>query len=726
MADNELTVDDLRKILAPSGMSTTPSASSTSPPAGLDVRSIFPEEKTYKTGLGEDITRSAGAGLARGAVGLVGLPGDIESLGRLGARYAGYNVGQETILPTSEEAIRAAEKYVPYAQDIMEYEPERKVGQYVKTIGTFAPSALGGPGTLGTRLAGTTGAAIATQGIEDVLKGKSLEGTPQEAALKIAASVPGYALGARGFSTATAPVKWLKDIALPEAEASRRIASTLGADIRRGTANIPADMDVPTSAMAGQQTRKLIQASSERAPDSTVGAYRTSAAESQMAAPKNMMDHIDNIFAGGATVDPFDAISINRQNAKITNSKNYQNAFASPAAQNVAHPDLDMVVNSLPQGTVNRIADLIRMDPKMGNPAQYGMVKSGSNWQINPQGMPLEFWNYVKQDLDNSIRMLKDPTTGVVSDANMYRILNGQNQILKNTLDKIVPEYAVARGAAAEAAGFDSAMDLGMGFLNVRNDKKLNYMMDTLNKLTPEQRENAAYGLAGAYRRMFEKNPDAAFNLFTGKTGGEMQNRFRAVMGNSAADDLIGKSMQQGMLRNIQSLGDSSGSMISKYAPFGGAAVGGILPFAENFLQNAIWSGNPTAALYALTGYAGGKLYSLSEARVAGRILELVQDPRRSAELAKLAASDPNARSFLNKTMDLLARRTAGAESTMGQSEDRPQRASGGRIGSDALADKLVRAAEVAKKSINSRTEHLLNQPDETIAKALDVAKRHI
>lgn len=62
----------------------------------------------------------------------------------------------------------------------------------------------------------------------------------------------------------------------------------------------------------------------------------------------------------------------------------------------------------------------------------------------------------------------------------------------------------------------------------------------------------------------------------------------------------------------------------------------------------------------------------------------------------------------------------------LGQYEERPQRAFGGRIGSDAMADKLVRAAEVAKKSINLRTEHLLNQPDETIAKALDVAKRHI
>ena len=125
-------------------------------------------------------------------------------------------------------------------------------------------------------------------------------------------------------------------------------------------------------------------------------------------------------------------------------------------------------------------------------------------------------------------------------------------------------------------------------------------------------------------------------------------------------------------------------------------------------------------------GYLGGRAYNWKEARVAAKVLELARDPNRAAELAKLAASDPNARSFLEKTATVLARAGAGVESGRGQTEDRPQRASGGRIAHEDEADRLVRAAETAKKKISSRTEVLLNQPDETIAKALQVAKRHI
>ena len=71
----------------------------------------------------------------------------------------------------------------------------------------------------------------------------------------------------------------------------------------------------------------------------------------------------------------------------------------------------------------------------------------------------------------------------------------------------------------------------------------------------------------------------------------------------------------------------------------------------------------------------------------------------------------------------------APAASRLGEDTEianRPQRASGGRISPDSKADALVRAAEVAKKDINKGTEALLEQPDETITRALAVAKKHI
>jgi hypothetical protein len=71
----------------------------------------------------------------------------------------------------------------------------------------------------------------------------------------------------------------------------------------------------------------------------------------------------------------------------------------------------------------------------------------------------------------------------------------------------------------------------------------------------------------------------------------------------------------------------------------------------------------------------------------------------------------------------------APAASRLGEDTEianRTQRASGGRISPDSKADDLVRAAEAAKKDINKGTEALLDQPDETITRALAVAKKHI
>ena len=58
--------------------------------------------------------------------------------------------------------------------------------------------------------------------------------------------------------------------------------------------------------------------------------------------------------------------------------------------------------------------------------------------------------------------------------------------------------------------------------------------------------------------------------------------------------------------------------------------------------------------------------------------------------------------------------------------QQRAIRASGGRISTSSLGDKLVLAAERAKKENSKATEPLLNVNDESIAKALEIANRNL
>ena len=69
----------------------------------------------------------------------------------------------------------------------------------------------------------------------------------------------------------------------------------------------------------------------------------------------------------------------------------------------------------------------------------------------------------------------------------------------------------------------------------------------------------------------------------------------------------------------------------------------------------------------------------------------------------------------------------AGKASLPSAIQDRQDRKSGGRVSPhDADADQLVRAAERAKKGWSAETEPLLQQSDEAVAHALEVANRSI
>lgn len=60
------------------------------------------------------------------------------------------------------------------------------------------------------------------------------------------------------------------------------------------------------------------------------------------------------------------------------------------------------------------------------------------------------------------------------------------------------------------------------------------------------------------------------------------------------------------------------------------------------------------------------------------------------------------------------------------QMRERPPRKSGGRVSHETVAEHLVMKAEKHKKAHSKKTEALLEEPDEHIVKALDIAKQHI
>lgn len=704
-------------------------------------------------GFREDVARSVGSGLAQGAMGLVGLPGTIESLGRSGARYMGYDVAPETVLPTTEK-VKGFVESSPAIKSYTSYDPQYSPSRYLKTAAEFLPGALAGPGGLAVKTAGSLGAGFATQGVEDALKKTALEGTGTEAALKLAASIPGYMAGTRTLSAVKAPVSGL---ITPGREAEKRIADTLQRDVLAGgktgasmspEAALASGAEVLPAALAGKRTQGLIQQSAERVGEEAQGAFAAAAGKARGTAPTTVADDIDRIF--NTNVNPFDRQALLQREGAQINSQNYLNLMTSPAAQAVGNPALASVLTRIPDPTIlNRVGQTLNMFGD--NPAALGMVSARGRWTIDPnQPVHLRVWDQLKKELDSQIGSLKDPMTGNVTDATRFAGLNSINAALKKNLDTAIPQYAVVRGAAAEYAGAQNAIDLGMKYLTardpatVRNIESIMRSSTPGKSLLPEHREDVAYGMMGAFKRMLtesDQTASQAFKMLTGPGSKETIRRMEtalAPMGPDVAQAFIGRSIAAGLNRQIQDLKPTSGfNLRSTVVPSAAGIAGAAIQMGENLLQFSLGSMSPQTAAAAITGVLGGKFFNWKEKRVAERVLEYMSDPAKAARLAQLVRDDPSARTFLGKVQGVLERGVkypAGVSASMadtpapaGQAAGgRIQRASGGRISPEAMADRIMGQIDKARKELQAQTGTLLNHDDETIVKALKVANERI
>jgi len=124
-----------------------------------------------------DLAKSAGVGLAWGAIGMAGLPGTIEQLGRMGINYGAQALGKEgnvvspeTALPTGSDLQKRVEGYTGKF-----YEPKTTAGEYARTLGEFAPGALFPGGVAQKVLGNVVGPALASETAGQLTKGTELE-----------------------------------------------------------------------------------------------------------------------------------------------------------------------------------------------------------------------------------------------------------------------------------------------------------------------------------------------------------------------------------------------------------------------------------------------------------------------------------------------------------------------------------------------------------------------
>ena len=178
-----------------------------------------------------DVAKSGGIGLAKGAIGLAGMPGDLGSLISSGYDKATNALG---INPDTAQTVKSVVGHLapavpflgavaqgPTSHDIQStiegatgplYKPQTVPGEYAQTIGEFAPAVFGGPESLAAKV----GTRVLAPAIASETAGQATKGTAAEPYARVAGAVAGGGLASmvgRASDLGAPTVDALKDAA---------------------------------------------------------------------------------------------------------------------------------------------------------------------------------------------------------------------------------------------------------------------------------------------------------------------------------------------------------------------------------------------------------------------------------------------------------------------------------------------------------------------------------
>lgn len=231
-----------------------------------------------------DVVTAGGAGLIRGGLGLAGLPGSVEWLGRAGINAGvkatglsqGDVVSPQNALPSGSDIIGGFEKTVGKL-----YQPKSTAGEYARTIGEFAPGMLF-PGTFLQKLVGNVlMPALTSETAGQATKGSEYEQWARVGGALLGGVAPG--IGGRTISPNITPAEKLKHVATLDKEKVRLLAGDRGANAAMRYAE-DATLAIP---FAGGSMKRIKQGQAE---DFTEAALKRAGVQNQRLATPEVID----------------------------------------------------------------------------------------------------------------------------------------------------------------------------------------------------------------------------------------------------------------------------------------------------------------------------------------------------------------------------------------------------------------------------------------------------
>ena len=431
--------------------------------------------------------------------------------------------------------------------------------------------------------------------------------------------------------------------------------------------------------------------------------------------------------------------------AQKANKKAYDDAYNQPAAQQIWDPapggDFENFINTTTGlEAVNRAHNWINQKNLANGKSidPFPFQKVGGWWELKPNAaMPdLQFWDATKQALNS---MYRENAPGTSKSA-----LQSQTQWFTNKLTDPSNGYGTLYGQALDQAkkyfGGSNAFEAGTKFLGAIDPTKkpkpgtLSGMMNDMSGYNQIEREQLADGVFAALK----ENPVYAQQLFSRGNDQTFSYLQHALSEGNA-------SLGADRLNQLKTHMDVE-NVMNAVKPLSVPAAGG---HGNGFTMGAIGAsvmehGSILGAVHAipvivghLAAKAGWNGYQ------AGRAKQLLQfamnssDPAVQKQLEDAISKAPGDRKIMSYIASHLPNAVAGQVDThqinnanrpfqyaRGGTPDRGNGAS--KMDHEKEADRLIALADKAKKRHNSVTKPLLNVDDNTVARALEVAKQHI
>ena len=337
----------------------------------------------------------------------------------------------------------------------------------------------------------------------------------------------------------------------------------------------------------------------------------------------------------------------------------------------------------------------------------------------------LQHYDETKKQLDSIIEQAK--RTG--DTPRLSAAMDAKKEML-DILDPLIPEYKAARGIASDTFKAADAPEAGARFLTTYDMYDKKQFTDAFKSYTPGQQQAFEVGLLGQLEADIVKNPQLISQRFIKNP--DLMEKLSLVFGQEKAQAIRGKALSENLLQQANKIraditkAEQSAAVSKSPLKMGaGVSAGGLglaainenLPMIANFL--ATHGVSQTAQI--LSGAAGaavlGGVYGMNrvEQRIANQMVALAKK-NDVASFTKIANMMDDYPGVYNKVLGPLMVISEEAEKKAGE---RPARASGGAVN-------LMALSKAAKKQVTQSTEALLNESDDTVARALEVANKHI